>query len=150
MPSSHPSRFSATLALVRLLLVFIALCLVFTQIDLAQRLVRDQSIGLPSPLFSRDSLPPPSTIPFLGINLDSASLTAVEQLALFAELAEVGFGWVRVRVGWDQIEPSEGNFAWQRLDETLAALADADLMPVLLLDGSPAWARVPEKSALAP
>lgn len=63
------------------------------------------------------------------------------QAAILEELASVGFGWVRIRVSWDQIEPELGNFEWKQVDQTLAALATSELVPVLLLDGSPAWAR---------
>ena len=131
------------LAFLRLLLSFFALCLVFAQLEIAHRALRDQSMGLPSPILPRDPLPPASRLPFLGISLDPTTLSPSDQTLLFTQLADAGFGWVRVRVAWDQMEPVPRDFAWGTLDRTLAALDAANLIPVLLLDGSPAWARAP-------
>lgn len=135
------------LAFLRLVLAFVALCLALAQLEVAQRLLQDQTIGLPSPFWRRDPLPPASRIPFLGISVDPAQLTAAEQSALFQELAAAGFGWVRVRVDWNRVEPSPRNFDWEDVDLTLQAIQEANLIPVLLLDGSPSWARAPADRA---
>lgn len=136
---SHPSW----LAFLRLCLLFIALCLVLAQLEVATHKLRDQTLGLPSPWLPRDPLPPASTIPFLGISLDPTTISTSTPISRFEELADAGFGWVRVRVAWEQIEPTPRTFAWATLDHTLDALAAANLTPVLLLDGSPTWARAP-------
>src|SRR5690606_15507961 len=75
--------------------------------------------------------------------LDPHQLSFNEQTDLIEELAAAGFGWVRLRVGWDRIEPMPRNFEWGSIDYTLSLLDAADLTPILLLDGSPAWARAP-------
>jgi hypothetical protein len=143
MPSPHRSWTSSALALLRLLLVFAAICLVLAQVDLAQRHLRNQTIGLPSPFLAHHPLPPPSSLPFLGINLDLTTLSHTDPNAALKELVAVGFGWVRIRLAWDQIEPSSGGYQWQEVDRALAALNEAKLVPILLLDGSPSWARAP-------
>lgn len=139
MHSSHRSW----LAFLRLLLAFIALCLLLTQLEVTKRRLDDQTIGLPNPLLGRDPLPPPSRLPFLGISIDPADLETANRTAVLQELADAGFGWVRLRVAWDQVEPTPRSFEWDELDRTLEALAAANLVPVLLLDGSPAWVRAP-------
>lgn len=136
--SLHPSR----LAFLRLWLSFIAFCLLLTQLEIAVRTAHDQSVGLPNPILPHDPLPPATRIPFLGISIDPATFPLNDQSA-FDELAAAGFGWVRVRVAWDQVEPRPRRFAWQSIDRTLDALEAANLVPVLLLDGSPAWSRAP-------
>jgi O-antigen ligase len=155
MLSSHRSWASCAPALLRLLLVFVALCLVFAQIDLAQRHLRDQTTGLPSPFWAHHPLPPPNPQPFLGINVELTALAKAGANVAMEELAAAGFGWVRIRLAWDQIEPAPGDYQWQDVDRALAALSEAKLVPILLLDGSPVWARAPNDrtsivGALAP
>ncbi len=59
--------------------------------------------------------------------------------------------------GWDgtEIEPQAGVYDWQLSDAVINAIRQANLIPVIVLDGSPAWARAPQDrgangSALAP
>jgi O-antigen ligase len=139
MQSSH----HAGLIYLRLLLVYIALCLVLSQLEVAKVGLGDQTTGLPNPIFPRDPLPPASKLPFMGISIDPANFSASDPTPTFEELAAAGIGWVRVRVSWDKVEPTPRHFAWENLDRTLTALVEAKLVPVLLLDGSPAWARAP-------
>lgn len=134
----------AWLAFLRLWLIFIALCLVLAQLEVATRILLDQTLGLPNPWLAREPLPPPSELPFLGVSLDPTAIPTDDQVTNFEKLADAGFGWVRVRVAWDEIEPMPRTFAWATLDRTLDALAAANLTPVLLLDGSPTWARAPK------
>jgi hypothetical protein len=141
MPSSHRSKYPSAPAFLRLVLSFIALCLVLSELDLAHRHLRDQTIGLPSPLSSHEAPPITSTVPFLGINVELTSLSDGEQKGVLKELAASGFGWVRIRLAWDQIEPAVNDFNWESVDRVMSALTAAKLVPVLLLDGSPPWAR---------
>ena len=89
MHTSHPSWHRSSLALVRLLLVFTALCLVLNQLDLAFRLVRDQTIGQQesfTSLFTSPNLPRSDTLPFLGINADLTNLASEDQVPALDEL----------------------------------------------------------------
>ena len=139
----RPRPHRSWLAFLRLSLTFIALCLALGQFEITLHDLRDQTVGFPSPWFTRDPLPPPSQLPFLGISLDSTKIPPDDAAVAYAELAETGFGWVRVRVAWDEIEPMPNSFAWASLDHTLDELIAVNLTPILLLDGSPAWARAP-------
>ena len=146
MHTSHPSWHRSSLALVRLLLVFTALCLVLNQLDLAFRLARDQTIGQQesfTSLFTSPNLPRSDTLPFLGINADLTNLASEDQVPALDELRAAGFGWVRLRLSWDQVEPAAGEFNWSSADRAVDALTAANLVPVLVLDGSPQWARAP-------
>jgi O-antigen ligase len=147
MHTSHPSWYRSGLAFLRLLLVFAAFCLILNQLDYAYRLVRDQTIGQQDSTTSSNLLPSPSTLPFLGINADLASLASEHQVPSLGELRAAGFGWVRLRLAWDQVEPIAGEFDWSSTDRAVKALIDANLVPVLVLDGSPQWARAPTEDA---
>lgn len=138
---SHTRR--TRLALLRLGLAFIALCLLLGQFEVTIRDLHDQTIGLPNPLLPNDPQPPATRPPFLGVSLDPATIPAAELAPTLEELAAHGIGWVRVRVAWDRIEPTPRAFFWDDLDRTLDALYAAELVPILLLDGSPSWARAP-------
>ena len=56
-------------------------------------------------------------------------------------LANAGFGWVRLRVDWNLAEPAPGAYQWAWTDEILEEIAAVGLEPVVVLDGSPTWAR---------
>src|SRR5829696_8512685 len=101
------------LALLRLCLIFIALCLVLAHLEVGKRLLDEQTVGLPNPLLGRDPLPPSSDLPFLGITVDAATLAPADQAAIFEQLAATGFGWVRLRVAWDRIEPVPHHYEWE-------------------------------------
>ncbi|HXF64067.1 MAG TPA: O-antigen ligase family protein [Caldilineaceae bacterium] len=101
---------------------------------------REQDQGLASPL-PASAAPAP---PFLGITLYPEGLTAPGLERTLIGLAGAGFGWVRVRLGWETIEPAPGDLRWQEADRLLEAIERAGLTPVVVLDGSPAWARSPQ------
>src|SRR3954471_8251723 len=108
----HPLHRS-WLPFLRLLLAFVALCLLLAQLEVALRILSNQTVGMPNPILPYDPLPPPSDLPFMGISIDPFQLppnaqTTTAQKAIFQELANSGMGWVRLRVAWDQIEPWPG------------------------------------------
>ena len=80
----------------------------------------------------------------LGANLDASELTAADLDATLSELADAGFQWVRFTLPWDEIEPQQGQYDWSAPDAVFAALARTPtLKPVVVLNGSPPWARRP-------
>jgi O-antigen ligase len=101
-------------------------------------------------------LPPAETdpFPFLGIQVEpDAYASATEWSEALDQIKQAGFGWVRLRVDWATVQPTgPQDWAWARTDQILADLAQAALIPVVTLDGSPAWARRPQDQAnpLAP
>jgi O-antigen ligase len=88
----------------------------------------------------------------LGVNVALENYTDQERTAALDAIAASGFGWVRQRLPWDQIEPSPGVFDWTTWDQIVAAVDARGLEWVAVLDGSPAWARAPKDAAnpLAP
>ncbi|MEZ4618181.1 MAG: hypothetical protein R2867_22070 [Caldilineaceae bacterium] len=82
--------------------------------------------------------------------LSSASTSVLEQVnpqerrAAPARLRATGFGWVRQRLDWAKLEPSPGAYDWISSDALIQDIVAAALVPVIVLDGSPAWARAPQ------
>ncbi len=86
----------------------------------------------------------PSPLPFLGINTALEQYNPTERRAALARLRATGFGWVRQRLDWATLEPTPGNYAWATSDAIVQDILAVDLVPVIVLDGSPAWARAPQ------
>jgi O-antigen ligase len=103
----------------------------------------DDGVTAGQPLLGQDVLP------FVGTTVEMEMLTPDVRTQLLQELRAAGFGWVRQRLDWGQIEPEPGVYDWSRADLLVTAIDDAGLMPVLVLDGSPAWARAPQDRAQA-
>jgi hypothetical protein len=138
-PATHPS--SLLLAALRLVLYFALLCALALQAGFEQRRASftPRNVPLDPPVSLLDHQPGPMP----GITLDLEPYTPLERAALLGELAGYGFRWVRVHIDWAQIEPQPGVFVWEETDATLGALAQSGLLPVMVLSGSPDWARSP-------
>ena len=77
-----------------------------------------------------------------GVNLDASELAGDRLVRTLAELDAGGIRWVRFTLRWDQIEPARGRFDWNAWDAVFSELArHPALEPLVVLDGSPAWAR---------
>ncbi len=77
-----------------------------------------------------------------GVNLGAAELYSPELAGSLARLDENGIRWVRLRLPWDEIEARQGQYEWSTTDAVFAALAQhPHLQPLVVLDGSPTWAR---------
>ncbi len=80
----------------------------------------------------------------VGVNLAPSELEPENLPHTLDWLARAGIRWVRLRLPWDQVEPARGEFAWSRWDAVFSTLASQPgLQVVVVLDGSPAWARSP-------
>jgi hypothetical protein len=60
------------------------------------------------------------------------------------QMAGYGVRYVRMPVSWATSEPEPGSFSWDVLDETLAQLEGAGIVPVVTVVDTPEWARGPE------
>jgi len=90
----------------------------------------------------REAPPQAARLPrSLGVNVALEQYDPQQRADALAELAAAGFGWVRQRFPWDQIEPMPGVFDWTPWDEIVADATKQGLELVAVLDGSPAWAR---------
>ena len=132
-----------TIRLLYLALLYAILCCLGVEIALTLRDLREQD---PSSLLAtaepRALHSPAGQIPFLGVSvaLEQYNTPHDRQQAL-TRLHDAGFGWVRQRIDWRRIEPQPGEFQWAWTDQILTEIAAAGLVPVIVLDGSPAWAR---------
>ncbi len=144
MSISPPVRrkLSASLALLRLALIYGLLCFLLLEGLLLLRAVRE---ARPRPTAPG---PPPNApgmaVPFHGVTvaLEQYPDSPTRRRAL-ARLRDAGFGWVRQRLDWARLEPTPGRFRWELVDPLLADVQAVGLEPVVVLDGSPAWARDP-------
>lgn len=93
------------------------------------------------------SIPPWGTTVALEQYTDDAALDAA-----LDEMAALGLVWLRQRLPWEAIEPRRGSNDWAPWDRVIRRAAARGFRLVLVLDGSPAWARAPEDRAepLAP
>src|SRR5690606_232436 len=86
----------------------------------------------------------PLKLPLAGVNVE---LTQYDDETLARELARIegaGFHWVRQPLRWEQVEPQSGEYEWAAYDRIVSAVAEhPGLALVLVLDGSPGWARHP-------
>jgi O-antigen ligase len=93
---------------------------------------------LPSP--SEPRLP--ATV---GVNLDASELSGERLGKTLDELQQSGIIWLRFTLAWDQMEPMPRQYDWNWADRVFAALAERPrLQPLVVLNGSPAWARASE------
>ena len=77
-----------------------------------------------------------------GVNLDASELAAERLARTLADLESKGIRWVRFTLPWDAIEPARGQFDWVAWDAVFGELAKHPaLIPVVVLNGAPAWAR---------
>lgn len=136
-------RLRRWLAGLRLLLLFPLLCFLLGETALLLRATQESSVRLVAPLPTAAA-----DLPFLGITVALETASAAERHAALQRLRQVGFGWVRQRLDWGQIEAQPEHFDWRVSDAIVADLVAAGLAPVLVLDGSPAWARAePDRGA---
>jgi hypothetical protein len=88
-----------------------------------------------------------------GVNLADDELAPGALAARLDQLATQGVRYVRFTVPWDEVERERGAWQWGRWDEVVAVFAARPaLIPVVVLDRSPEWARRTEDAGnpLAP
>ena len=132
-----------TIRLLHLALLYAVLCYLGVEIALTLRDLREQDPGsLPATVEPRSQSSPASQIPFLGVTVELEQYdTPFKRQQALQRLRGAGFGWVRQRIDWSRIEPQQGAFQWAWTDRVLTAIAAEGLVPVIVLDGSPPWAR---------
>jgi O-antigen ligase len=135
------------LAVCRLALLYGMLCWLLLAAGLAGR-------SLPAEDLHRAPAAPVA-LPFRGVTAELDALPAAERRDRLATLHADGYGWLRHRFDWGKLEPQPGQFEWAGADALLADIAAAGLEPLVVLDGSPAWARAahdraPTDNPLAP
>jgi O-antigen ligase len=102
------------------------------------RAQREARAGLESGL-AEDQ--PALSVPRAGTNVALEQYDADELSLTLGEISAVGFGTVRQHIPWHEIEPSPGEYRWEQWDRIIAAVHDAELDLIVVVDTSPAWAR---------
>lgn len=99
--------------------------------------------GLARPAPPDDAQPVnPAYSAAVGVNLSAAELHDPALADTLATLEQSGVRTLRFTLPWDDIEPARGQFKWARWDAVMHTLAEFPaLLPVVVLDRSPAWAR---------
>lgn len=64
-----------------------------------------------------------------------------EFAASMHEARAAGASRIRLGVLWSEVEPTRGEYAWANVDHKIKAALDNDLVPLLLLNHAPDWAR---------
>ncbi|MBX2997271.1 MAG: O-antigen ligase family protein [Caldilineaceae bacterium] len=134
MTAPKVGRLRCGLALLRLFMLYAILCAGILALIVALR-ARFETDPLAAPI------PSEFEIPSLGVTVELEQYDADGRVIALDRLRAAGFGWVRQRVDWGKIEPSPGDFRWDEIDAILADVIAANLVPVVVLDGSPPWAR---------
>ena len=135
-----------TIRLLHLALVYTILCYLGVEIALTLRELREQDPpSLPAAVDAPSQSSPAGQIPFLGVTVELEQYkNPLDRQQALHRLRGAGFGWVRQRIDWSAVEPQPGSFQWAWTDQVLTEIAAAGLVPVIVLDGSPAWARDPK------
>jgi len=126
-----------------MLLLYAALCYVLLEIGFASRGLIEAAPfhQSPPPILPSAAYPPQ----LAGMNISLEQYPHADQRrAALQKLVDAGFRWVRQRADWGQLEPLPGDYNWAQMDGILADVTASGLEAVMLLDGSPAWARAPQ------
>lgn len=90
---------------------------------------------------------PPLMAPRLGINVALERYgTNREVLQALAGLRDLGYGTLRQRFRWAELEPVPGQYDWARWDYVLDLVHAEGFQVIAVLEGAPAWARAPEEA----
>jgi len=97
-----------------------------------------------------DGISPPVVRHFTGrdlaANVDLTRFTPEQLSAATAGLQANGIRYARQSFSWAEIEPSPGEYAWERYDAIVEALNRRGISPVAVLHRTPAWIRSPDSA----
>ena len=136
---SFVNRIRIVLAIARVALLYVVFWAIATAVLMQIRAGRDAGAGTLHPLPPSDS--PAYALPFTGITVELEQYDDAALLERLAWLRSNDFGWVRQRFGWEQLETQPGVYRWESADRILQSITESGLEAVVVLDGSPAWAR---------
>ena len=132
-----------SIRLIRLVCLYAILFYLGTELALALQEIREADPGSSAnEQAERLRSHPAGQIPFLGVTIALEQYDdPLQRQEALRRLSDAGFGWARLRVDWNRIEPQPGAYQWAWTDAVLADISAAGLEPVVVLDGSPPWAR---------
>ena len=83
----------------------------------------------------------------LATNEDLLGLPPDVRPEVIQQMADYGVRYVRMPLSWARTETDPGEFNWGALDQTLAQLDGAGIVPIVTIVDTPAWARGSETAA---
>ena len=101
-----------------------------------------------------DGVTPPVVLHYTGrdlaANVDLTRFSPDQLPAVTAGLQANGIRYVRQSFSWAEIEPSPGEYAWERYDAIVDALSRRGITPIAVIHHSPAWIRSPASPGAGP
>ncbi len=91
---------------------------------------------------------PPRPADLRAVNVDLTSYDPATLPTVFDQLR--GFGWLRVPVYWDRIEPRQGELEWSGTDATVPPAAEHGFRLLIVLVGAPDWVALSDPEAHSP
>ncbi|MBK8049616.1 MAG: hypothetical protein IPK16_22405 [Anaerolineales bacterium] len=127
------------LALTRLLLLYLLLCAIL----LAGGLLRRTDTEAGADMLDAQSAVAPMAdqAPFLGVTVELSGLQPAARDTTLVDLKSAGFWLGPPAHQLGRCRTAARRVDWGATDELLNAIVKADLIPVVVLDGSPSWAR---------
>lgn len=84
----------------------------------------------------------------VGVNIHRP--TGEDARFLLGKVQELGAGWVRIDVSWDDIEIAKGEYKWERADEPIMEAKLRGLKILANIHATPKWANDNSGSAVVP
>ncbi len=78
-----------------------------------------------------------------AINVDLVPLDDADLARALRILQNAGFGWLRLRFPWHEIEVAPGERRWEQWDRVVEAARARGFRIIALVDGTPPWYRPP-------
>ncbi len=122
--------------LLTFLLLILALAPISPLVRTIQKRTRGIVFGIPPRIPHTDVRP-------YAVNADLVFLDEKTLSRALDLLREGGFGWIRVRFPWFEIEKVRGHYRWEPWDRVVRAARARGLNIIALVDGTPPWQRPP-------
>ena len=123
-----------------ILLTFLLLILTLAALPSLVRDIRRNTRGIvfgPPPRIEHTDVRP------YAVNADLLYLDDVTLERALTLLEDAGFGWIRVRFPWFEIERTRGKYTWAEWDRLVQRAQAHHLRVIALIDGTPPWYRPP-------
>src|SRR3989344_8254283 len=83
--------------------------------------------------------------PVYGMHADLPLVLAIQQGITLSEqidlIKQTGTQMIRIRLSWDEIEKTHGQYTWGPTDDLLSRLKQSGLQPLAIIRDTPVWAK---------
>ncbi len=124
----------------RVILTFIVLTLALAPIPFLLNHIQRQTRGV---VYGVPPRMPHTHVQPYAVNVDLRPLSPPERDRALTRVVQGGFGWVRIRFPWFDIETEAGKYHWTPYDQIVQAVHEQGLGIIALIDGTPSWLRPP-------